>query len=150
MEVRCCCQPTKLLGWLMVDSEVKVGERVVFRMPMGLERGDLVRDRVVVLPVDALMPSGELALKSDDVPLERLRLVRGFVEASSTEPTMMVARMVDSVVRTAVHFQGPSADTPVFRQMMRDIIERRYLPNGMLQPHHLQAPPAGIVGGKVS
>jgi hypothetical protein len=105
LEVRCCCQPRKLLGWLPVPRGVVVAPGVT--VAFVVERARLVRARVprgrygfplegterlddythidarkVTLPI-ARWNHGRLtglAYKSDDTPIEDLRQIEGFVE----------------------------------------------------------------------
>ncbi len=93
MEVRCCCNPKKLMGWLPVD---RIGARVDYHI---IEQGFSWRDvslegalfsepkiTIVSLPVQTFIDpeSGnppKLALKSEETPIETLRKIRGFIEA---------------------------------------------------------------------
>lgn len=88
MEVRCCCQPQKLLGYLPViegqtrmryvlrPTEPDDGQRFqqielrlgAFNDARMNEAGDVVRDT-------------HLALKAEDIPIEVLRRIPSFVEA---------------------------------------------------------------------
>jgi hypothetical protein len=97
IEVRCCCQPTKLLGWIDVDaSKVIEGRTLVFTPP---RYALLHRENVEVLPTAAddrialpiamvQFPDGRqyLALKSEETPIERLRTLKAFIEAPPPEP----------------------------------------------------------------
>lgn len=96
MEVRCCCKPQKLLGWLPVPASAALGETLHFTIPpvvrfLGtpLEPQGFTEEgrRVISLPVEmfggVIRPGvfGEhLALKSEETPLETLRQIPGFVE----------------------------------------------------------------------
>jgi len=91
VEVRCCCRPEKLLGWLPVDeARIFVGSRVKFLIApartfkeLGLEGVAGFEVEVLTLPILwAIMPLEEnrLALKSEDTPVEVLRRISGFVE----------------------------------------------------------------------
>lgn len=92
MEVRCCCQPQKLLGWLPVPDGTRRGSHVRFAVRQDLE---LVTapghaapvNTSVELPVETFGTydaSGErvkhIALKSEETPIDVLRRIRGFVE----------------------------------------------------------------------
>lgn len=106
LEVRCCCQPRKLLGWLPVPRGARVEDcpDVQFviqratieraRVPRGrhgfpLESVDRLDDytrveaRKIVLPI-ALWSDGpervRYAFKSEDTPIATLRQIEGFVE----------------------------------------------------------------------
>lgn len=104
VEVRCCCQPQKLLGYLPVPSaKVEVGQRVTFMIsPERVRVEELVLAGGRSLPVSVtripaevitlliaefgpvLGPDGRgyrCALKAEGVPLEQLRRIHGFVEA---------------------------------------------------------------------
>lgn len=75
MEVRCCCKPQKLLGWLDVPDNC---ERVV--------RLSLIGGAVLELPIAPVTfyerdgHSTYAAIKSEETPLEMLRQVVGFRE----------------------------------------------------------------------
>ena len=91
VEVRCCCEPTKLLGHVPVPiaTELRPGMCVTFKLtPL---------EYVPALNVDTLTLKLEewawgdqfgrgdsgLAFKSDDTPLDRLRRIRGWVDAGA-------------------------------------------------------------------
>jgi len=93
VEVRCCCVPQKLLGWLDVEPErIVVGNVVQFRTPPsagpvtflheGFETFRLEPGERVALPVAAISSgtASWLALKSEETPLETLRRIPGFIE----------------------------------------------------------------------
>lgn len=91
MEVRCCCQPQKLLGWLPVPDDVHDGR--VLRFIVRPARWEFTSVEAtpeykkvdeIELPVARLGIVGVtiLALKSEETPIERLRLIPGFVEAT--------------------------------------------------------------------
>lgn len=87
--VRCCCQPTRIFGWMI--------------LPAGLDHGDEIK--VLTLPPLAATPDNtplpvtetirlkrygkantwEVAVYSDDRPIDFWRQVPGFIE--STEGT---------------------------------------------------------------
>jgi hypothetical protein len=103
VEVRCCCDPGKLLGWIELAGRAHVaeGERFTFLLQpvndmspyleAALRR--TVDAEVLTLPVDywskwiatldGAPPTLEdgLALKSNDTPIEQLRRILGFEEA---------------------------------------------------------------------
>lgn len=84
LEVRCCCQPQKLRGWLDVpEHAVKNGGVAVFplRTPPNA-RWDAPFE-TVRLEVARMVKGTKdwLAVKSEDLPLETLRRIHGFVEA---------------------------------------------------------------------
>lgn len=93
MEVRCCCTPRKLLGYLLVRGEVFAGERVKFVVAgpqvrvngpgIGSEfEPEFVAEKSVILPVDRITVGRDtyLALKSEETPIEVLRQLPEFVE----------------------------------------------------------------------
>jgi hypothetical protein len=95
LEVRCCCRPENLLGWLPVpERDVWNGARVAFRIPARVEsrreqgiitvsayRAEHIWLTVAHYQCSAGGPfRGHLAFKSDDTPLETLRRLPGFVE----------------------------------------------------------------------
>lgn len=95
VEVRCCCRPEKLLGWLQVPEEQlragnKIGFMAVATVNLTLADGPgvmaTVGGHVVELPVEYITLAGAtiadayLALKSEETPIETLRQIRGFVE----------------------------------------------------------------------
>lgn len=97
IEVRCCCVPKKLLGWLEAPEElVFEGSVLSFRIPprcfqpvgqpLVFERAIDVRLPVAMFEAgylgQLLSGGGErhLALKSEETPIELLRRVPGFVE----------------------------------------------------------------------
>jgi hypothetical protein len=88
-EVRCCCQPKKLLGWL--DIPAVSGNSVVLALSStctwdpaaaDITVGDAVR--TVTLPIATIAVPGRgsyRAIKAEGVSMEVLRQVRGFTEA---------------------------------------------------------------------
>lgn len=101
LEVRCCCQPQKLLGWIDVpDRQVVMGQalRLPYRRPIyeGISptaamppRMTSAADEVVThlqLYVGRIAsperPRGYLAVKAEGVPIETLRQIVGFKEAA--------------------------------------------------------------------
>lgn len=93
VEVRCCCRPKKLLGWLEVDAAMVVAGRKInfaverqaleFGKPAAHQLGAGVsRITLDVAPIVdyASADYPHLALKSNDTPIEVLRRVVGFVE----------------------------------------------------------------------
>lgn len=85
IEVRCCCRPQKLLGWVPVAYT----SNGVARMRLSSS------DAILELPVQAYHSPDtrsetftfitRLAVKSEETPLEVLRLVRGFEENTTRE-----------------------------------------------------------------
>lgn len=90
VEVRCCCDPGRLLGWLDVpDAALR---NSTFTVPLRLVNGNYGEVQfelgTVLLPPQLLFPdwpAGEHrsvpAYKAPHLPIETLRRVRGFVEA---------------------------------------------------------------------
>ncbi len=92
LEVRCCCDPGKLLGYLQLpDDQCRPGKRLRYHVvelpPPGLawrlDAGELPATNVareVVLSVEHLAGAGGwyLAVKSNDYPPETLQRVPGF------------------------------------------------------------------------
>lgn len=95
IEVRCCCQPKKLLGWIDVDPRaVRRGAVIHFAIPPSAMllsgKPEIVNTPPVdvTLPVEAIgeylddQPVTHLALKSEETPIEVLRRIPGFVESN--------------------------------------------------------------------
>lgn len=100
-EIRCCCDPGLLLGYVELDRRyIYEGQRINFDLrpfaslkPAYLQKdGDLFdftpRERItlqVAMVHGHDKRSGEvlcgLAIKSEDTPIEQLRRIRGFEEA---------------------------------------------------------------------
>lgn len=92
LEVRCCCSPQKLLGWLPVDDSVRPGAVVRYcyrtrtegrwacRDPLSVSDAPMVH--TIPLVIGEIYINGDhwLALKAEGVPLEILRLIPGFQE----------------------------------------------------------------------
>lgn len=102
LAVRCCCDPARLLGYLQVPDNVEVrdGEIVGFvAKPEASVEAALEDAWVVTLRVDLTIATwsrpvrrfgewwdhSDLAWKSNDTPIETLRRLPGFVEASPAE-----------------------------------------------------------------
>lgn len=94
MEVRCCCEGS-LQGYYAHPKLVKVGDRV--RIPIMRQsliwRGatDLIagpsRENNIELSVDlfGLWGDARIAIKAEHVPIETLRSLNGFTEATEEE-----------------------------------------------------------------
>lgn len=88
VEIRCCCRPEKLLGWVDVPDRLVIRDGSVsfalteFRARDG---NDYVGD-VLTLPFGRYSPhplaETRLALKSEETPLETLKRIPGFEAAS--------------------------------------------------------------------
>lgn len=96
VEVRCCCQPQKLLGWMLLGvRSLRVGDVISFTIqrpftarwspfsqaPEKLPRVDLpVAEYFERDSLDGATHRG-LAFKSEETPIETLRMIRAFEEA---------------------------------------------------------------------
>lgn len=124
LEVRCCCQPQKLLGWLPVPAYVTPAPGVLVRFTVKppavyvrvrtLRELELEADApmdithlpptYLSLPIALWGAFGEeprLAFKSEEVALEQLRDVPGFEEAphaACRSSVVPAARCLDAVV----------------------------------------------------
>ncbi len=78
MNIRCCCNPGKLLGSVAVPGDVKARDRVTFFLN---DYGKVHLDVGVVYhpAVSGLRP--EIALKSMDLGMDVLRAIPSFKEA---------------------------------------------------------------------
>lgn len=93
MEVRCCCDAGKLIGWLpdlrrayerFVRFDIVTAEREL--KTIALEIADIHT---------SADPEGHLAYKSRDYPIEWLRTIEGFVEANEYEVALGKNQPVD-------------------------------------------------------
>ncbi len=82
VEVRCCCDPGKLLGWVAVDTDdvtVRVGASVNFlvtRPAQWLPTLDSMPSMIEYVTLTfARLTTGQLALKSNDIPIEKLKRI---------------------------------------------------------------------------
>ena len=96
LEVRCCCNPTRLIGYLEVREQlIYPGGSIDFVIPARRRLADLragdgpVEEEIeparkVTLPVERIAYGSQvwLALKSDETPIEILRQIPGFIENS--------------------------------------------------------------------
>ena len=88
MEVRCCCKPQRLLGWLKVPDTARRGTIIHFTVwPSARAEVNQASFEVkqISLPVDTYAYAENsyherLALRSEDTPIETLRLIPGFKE----------------------------------------------------------------------
>lgn len=97
LEVRCCCQPRRLLGWLAAPERPEVGLKVTFavRPERSLQFAHNPPQRgggwTVSLPIERFAESRigvdgsehrahGLAFKSEETPVETLRRIPGFIE----------------------------------------------------------------------
>lgn len=97
VEVRCCCQPVKLLGWINLPLETVMRRGSVSFVALeeaprvfGMSRDERCATQVISLPFADYIndfrhrdkhgrPVAHPALKSNDYPLETLRKIPGFV-----------------------------------------------------------------------
>lgn len=87
MEVRCCCNPERVLGWLPVPAGVRDTLNVflqgevgfVAAMAQGMAPPPLVVLQLEIRPVFSRSET-HLALKSMHKPVETFRRIRGFRE----------------------------------------------------------------------
>jgi len=91
--VRCCCTPTKVLGFLRLPArDIKDGAIFAVRNRATREPSVVYDPHAPIAPVDRAVVrllsdfrdgrrSGELAIYSEDRPLEWWRRIDGFVEA---------------------------------------------------------------------
>jgi hypothetical protein len=93
IEVRCCCDPEKILGWVPAPDDVRRGDIIQFVVSPRRWRQAWIGATPSFEPLDTIsLPAEEIrtyvngepvvsiALKSEETSLERLRLIRGFVD----------------------------------------------------------------------
>jgi len=90
MEVRCCCKPQKLLGYLPVEENARAYVGVIFDKTQfdplrSASYNDPLRSasyKTIRLPVEIVNQNGNqhYALKSEETPIEVLRQLPGFLE----------------------------------------------------------------------
>lgn len=98
VEVRCCCQPFKLLGTLPLPDNARSWSYPVCKAsrvtsPQALLRATRggIRPETVTLELHkfGVVEGGRLvtgwALKADGLPLEKLRRIPGFIEAKPAD-----------------------------------------------------------------
>lgn len=98
LEVRCCCDPALLLGWILLYDptlDLHPGARVKFRTRGPVLLGDLLENFGVFEQFDVELEVGQvctavggphgpgqcltrLAFKSNELPLETLKRIPGF------------------------------------------------------------------------
>lgn len=74
MQVRCCCEPRTILGYLKVPHPMQAGMKVNFAIT---ENGEM---EVVALPV-CMIEVGSislLAIKSETMNIDQLKRIEGF------------------------------------------------------------------------
>ena len=115
MEVRCCCTPNKLLGTLPVPDAAGPGARIVYqvmkprvRVPDPGAAPEGRRPPQIAFEVtrwaerrfgrDGCVNSTEgVALKHENVTLETLRLIPGFIEAKPVDDAALLKRALEAL-----------------------------------------------------
>lgn len=81
LQVRCCCQPKKILGTLPVPDIIRSGQCITY-LKNTLQSGGHVE--TITLPIATIYSRRtqdySLALKAEGVPIEVLRTINGFQE----------------------------------------------------------------------
>lgn len=98
VEVRCCCQPARLLGTLPIPDNAQSWSYPVCKAsrvtsPQALLRAASAGAKPETLTLElqkfAVIVDGRsvtgIALKADGVPLEKLRRIPGFIEAKPSD-----------------------------------------------------------------
>jgi hypothetical protein len=87
LEVRCCCDPEWVFGYVEVpDDQAVPGFKVRFPLGRVIAGTEVSACEILELEVDTVTKYRDdtriswLALKSRDYPIEKLRRIRGFVE----------------------------------------------------------------------
>lgn len=103
VEVRCCCNAAKLLGTLPLPDNARTWAFPVMResnanFVRAAARGPLVdkvilelapwRDELIDPVTQRFTVIGGEALKADGIPIETLRRIPGFIEATPPPPFM--------------------------------------------------------------
>lgn len=98
MEVRCCCDAGKLLGWLPTPKALSV----MYPIP----------DEILTFETETVhLGFGQhhyVALKSNDYPIEKLRQIREFVEANEHEVKIGEDQPVDCPAGRAIYRSCPT------------------------------------------
>lgn len=90
LEVRCCCTPKKLRGWIAVPHTVRTGDIIRFRIlgklpiHVGIYCEMAPAAEIIEMKAENYQDAGgpiRLALKSEDIPIEKLKRIHGFIEA---------------------------------------------------------------------
>ena len=108
LEVRCCCDPGLLLGWLKVPTDrVFIGSRVAWMVrepfnPLLSPDDPIVAEKVEleVARIETHYPVTKswLALKSNDTPIETLMKLPGFEKGPDAElPVIHVTQGEDGM-----------------------------------------------------
>lgn len=98
VEVRCCCQPARLLGTLPMPDRQPSWTYPVCKAPRATTPQALLRAASSGAKPETLTlelhkfelivdgrPATGIALKADGVPLEKLRRIPGFIEAKPSD-----------------------------------------------------------------
>lgn len=88
IEVRCCCIPKKLMGWIDLPGGVFRGQIINFDItelhsPVMPGYKPVFKQRTISLPVEVINIPGKqpyLALKSEETPLSEIRKIKTFTE----------------------------------------------------------------------
>lgn len=113
IEVRCCCTPTKLLGWIPVEVRGPGPEdlRQSYDFAVAVHRGAWLAPEAQEAPACAVvrvtLPVASFgivlgrypALKSEETPIEILRMLPGFVENTTGESFIDPETLPFEVVR---------------------------------------------------
>ncbi len=101
IEVRCCCDSNRLLGYTQVTEEQVAAKAVTINIRSAMVRSQPMRYERVTLDIARVRSVFEcwLAVKSNNVPLETLRLLPGFeaVDEIRTCCTTGDARQLETV-----------------------------------------------------
>lgn len=87
IEVRCCCVPKKLLGWLPVAEAIRQeGRDIRFQVLNNTNKStyEVVNLTLAAILVIPALGARRLALKSNDIPVETLRRIPQWVENTAT------------------------------------------------------------------
>lgn len=92
INVRCCCQPQKVLGTLPRSPDARPGTGARLAMMCQFVPPDLRTDQGTArlapkqffLPYAEFGPQRELAIKAESITLEELRLLPGFKPATTS------------------------------------------------------------------
>lgn len=90
VEVRCCCTPKKLLGWIDISRPPRMGEVWAFptNLPIGYRPNYMSEDKIEVISlqlegynsIENKKLIRGIAFKSEETPIETLRRITGFRE----------------------------------------------------------------------
>jgi hypothetical protein len=93
VEVRCCCIPRKLLGWIEINKTPEMGDKWQFPLDIKTEGQQVpyysipinphmpVKHRTITLGIEGInLSKDRMAFKSDETPIEDLRRIFNFTE----------------------------------------------------------------------